>query len=62
MHTFRTRSLVAVAVASVSALVLAPNGVAQTPVKAHYTVSGGVLGAANYTRFRIDNGTEDYNW
>lgn len=36
---------------------------AQTPVKEHYTVSGGLLGAANYSHFKVDNGgTESYDW
>jgi outer membrane protein OmpA-like peptidoglycan-associated protein len=35
----------------------------QTIVKEHYTVSGGILGAANFTDFRVNNATPaiDYN-
>ncbi|HKP28207.1 MAG TPA: OmpA family protein [Gemmatimonadales bacterium] len=63
MDLSRIRHFAAVAAAGVwAALPLARDAAAQTPVKDHYTVSGGLLGAANYTRFRIDNGTEAFNW
>jgi outer membrane protein OmpA-like peptidoglycan-associated protein/opacity protein-like surface antigen len=36
---------------------------AQTPVKDHYTVSGGLLGAANYGHFRVSgNEAVSYDW
>ena len=62
MHASRIRRISAAAVAVCTTLGFTRGAVAQTPVKDHYTVSGGLLGAANYTRFRIDNGTEAYNW
>jgi len=63
MYAFRIKQLAAaVAVVACTALPLPRDAAAQTPVKAHYTVSGGLLGAANYTHFRVDNGSANYNW
>ena len=55
---------VAAAAAFGACIVLLPTRDArgQTPVKEHYTVSGGLLGAANYSHFRVSNGPENYNW
>ena len=63
MHASRIRRFATAAVAaSCTSLVIAPGVTGQTPVKAHYTVSGGLLGAANYTHFRVSNGPENYEW
>lgn len=45
---------------AVSALVATQAANGQIPVRAHYTVSGGLFGGINHSNFRVDAGPEDY--
>ena len=63
MHTSGiSRFAAAIVAGACSAMLSSHIAGAQTPVKEHYTVSGGLLGAANYSHFRVSDGPEEYNW
>ena len=62
MSTSVSRRLIAASTVAYGLLMMVPRLVAQTPVREHYTVSGGLLGAANYSHFRVSDGAEEYNW
>jgi len=62
---FRSGSTSFAAVSAAGACIVmlfATEASAQTPVKEHYTVSGGLLGAANYSHFKVNDGPESYDW
>jgi len=63
MHRSGSKGFAAALAAGACIMLFTTEASAQTPVKEHYTVSGGLLGGANYSHFKVGNGgPESYDW